>query len=293
MTCEIGEEMQLFRPVLSVPFTFDKYGPSALDICMAPGGFTQSILNRNPAVQAKGISLPISAGGYEVMVPDWARKPNLEIEFLDVTMIASEMGVREEEIPTDHPDVANFYHHRPFITSRFDLVICGGAMLRGHKRQPYRDSTEALRLRASQLVLALQRIKRGGTLILLMHKAEHWMTIDVLRIFHKFSVVRLFKPKKKHAIRSSFYMIATDVQPQNPAAVDAVAEWKRQWRIATFGTREETEELDKNMGGSEEVVREVLHSFGDKLIKLARPVWKIQAMGLERVPFSHRRLDWP
>ncbi len=35
-------------------------------------------------------------------------------------------------------------------------------------------------------------------------------------------------------MRSSFYLVATKVNPAHPAAVSAVAGWKADWREATF-----------------------------------------------------------
>ena len=44
----------------------------------------------------------------------------------------------------------------------------------------------------------------------------------------KCSSVRLFKSKTKHAIKSSFYVVATEVKTQTEEMKLAVAKWKEQ-----------------------------------------------------------------
>ena len=85
-----------------------------------------------------------------------------------------------------------------------------------------------------------------------------------------------------HAKRSSFYMIATNIQSRHYEAVLAVERWKRQWKVATFGTDVEyEEELRAACLNAEEVLGE----FGIELVRLGREVWEIQARALEKAPF--------
>ena len=46
---------------------------------------------------------------------------------------------------------------------------------------------------------------------MLLHKVEVWDTFQILYAFSGFASVQLYKPKKYHATRSSFYLIATNV----------------------------------------------------------------------------------
>ena len=66
-------------------------------------------------------------------------------------------------------------------------------------RAQYREKSEASRLLTSQLVLALQRISMGGTIVILLHKVDAWDTVALRYTFSKSSSLRLFKPKKKHS----------------------------------------------------------------------------------------------
>jgi hypothetical protein len=173
---------------------------------MAPGGFAASVLKVNANARVCGVSLPVSQGGHELLLPGWKTNPRIQVTFLDITMLASEMGITD--VPMNHTDASNFLQDRPFQSQVFDLVFCDGQVLRTHSREEYREQVEAKRLLTSQLVLALQRIKHCGKLVLLLHKVEALHTVLLLHTLSKFSLIQLFKPKKKHATRSSFYVVA-------------------------------------------------------------------------------------
>jgi hypothetical protein len=64
---------------------------------------------------------------------------------------------------------------------------------------------------------------------MLLHKIDSWGSASVLHAFSKFSKVAAFKPASKHATRSSFYMIAKEVDPMHPAAIASVNHWKEAW----------------------------------------------------------------
>jgi len=85
--------------------------PAVLDICMAPGGFTKAVLQRNPRVRARGLSLPAAAGGHEVLLSRWERDARLALCFLDITMLAAEMGVTAA--PAGHPAAGSLLSDRP------------------------------------------------------------------------------------------------------------------------------------------------------------------------------------
>jgi len=244
---------------------------------MAPGGYTASALKYNPGATAFGITLPPTQGGHEVLLQ--SQKSN--VLFLDITMLAEEFGA--ETIPLTHPEHASFLRDRPFLEHTFQLIFCDGQVLRTHQRGDHRQPHKALRLTVSQLILALQRIRTGGTLIMLLHKIEAWHTAQLLYLFSQFSSVQVFKPKKKHAIRSSFYLIARHVQPDAVSAKLAVETWKQAWRQATFGGENGTGAAE--VTADADLVRAVLDQFGTELIELGRPIWETQANALSRMYF--------
>ncbi|KAI1204464.1 uncharacterized protein F4807DRAFT_447313 [Annulohypoxylon truncatum] len=252
-----------------------------LDMCMAPGGFLATALDKNPRAEALAFSLPISAGGHTVLVPS---SKTVEQRFLDITMLARDMGV--EDIPEDHPDAGNFLPRQFEPDDLFDLVLCDGQVLRIHPRAPYRENREAKRLSFTQLALGLEHLRPGGTMIVLLHKIEAWDNVNLIWKFHQFSSVRIVKPKRGHAKRSSFYMVATNIRSRHPQAIQEINNWKRVWKVATFGSDDEYERvlLEGNVG-----VNELLEEFGPKLIDHGTGIWRIQADALEKAPFIQRK----
>lgn len=55
-------------------------------------------------------------------------------------------------------------------------------------------------------------MKPGGTMIIHFHKLETWHIVMLVRSFSAFTTIELFKPVKADAIKSSFYLIAKNVQ---------------------------------------------------------------------------------
>ena len=280
MMRQIGDEMQAATGALRI----QAGNPQVLDLCMIPGGYTASALQHNRHAHVSGITLPENEGGHKLFVN---RDRRVKVTQLDITMLSSELGA--EEIPEDHPDKMKFLPgKRPYLDKRFDLVFCDGQVLRTHARSTYRERKEALRLICSQLILAMQRIQPGTTIIILLHMVDAWDTVNLLFQFNSFASIQLFKPVKKHGIRSTFYLIARNVNPDHPAAIAAVAQWKANWKEATFIYNEDTtlveEAKPRNM--SERI--HVLDEFGSRLIELAEPIWAIQRDALKSAPFMRR-----
>ncbi|KAK4546825.1 hypothetical protein LTR36_001557 [Oleoguttula mirabilis] len=250
---------------------------SIMDFCMAPGGFLGTALSLNPGSRALAFTLPSESGGHEILLP---YTPNVTTKFLDITMLAADMGVMD--IPIAHPDAANFLPQVFKPGPTFDLVLCDGQVLRTQARASYRENREARRLTTTQLALGLEHVKPDGTMIVLLHKVEAWETVRLLHRFSKFSTVQLFKPTTSHAKRSSFYMVAAGIQHQHPEAVLAVECWKTSWKVVTFGTDEECEGAVRE---GELAVDEVLEEFGPELVRMGRAVWEVQAKALARAPW--------
>jgi 23S rRNA U2552 (ribose-2'-O)-methylase RlmE/FtsJ len=284
MTCAIGKELNVATGAIQRSSNL-----AVLDLCMAPGGFTTAALKHNQSAHVCGISLPVDMGGYEIRFPDWEKNSRITVKLLDITMLAAEMGVDiHDEIPASHPDAGRFLSDRPFEGKKFDLVFCGGTVLRMHQRLEYRQNCETTRLRTSQLVLALGRIRRGGTLVAVMHRADAWDSVILLQTFSRFAHVQLFKPRTGHVRRSSFYMVARNVQPQRPEAAQAIERWKKQWRYSTFGFKAE-EGTEGLFDASRNAVERVLEEFGERLVLLSTPIFKIQAEALHNAPWTNNK----
>ena len=276
MMCNIGDELQASTDALTVNCEAEE-AIKILDLCMAPGGYTASALKYNPTATASGITLPRNKGGHFVLL----KTNRARVRFLDLTMLACEFGV--DKIPVTHPEHASFINDRPYHGETYHLVFCDGQVLRTHQRAEFREKQEALRLTVSQLILALQRIRLNGTLVMLLHKIESWDTTELLYNFSRFSSIELFKPKRLHAIRSSFYLVAKNVQPNCDAVKEVIKIWKQAWWRATFGGQNGTGEA--KMLPDEGNVQMILDEFGNRLLELGRPIWDIQANALSKADF--------
>lgn len=264
--------------ILSIP----KHLGRMLDFGAAPGGFMEVALRINPDLTALGYTLPRVDGGWKVMLPD-SRRGRAEVKELDITMLAKDLGM--PHTPADHPDAKNFLPREFEAGSRFDLVICGGAVRPSPERASYREAREDARLRAAQLVLGLEHINQGGSMIVLLHRVTGPGNVRLLHDFSKFSKVQIFKSTKGHNKKSAFYMTATGVEPNDPVALDLVMRWKKLWETATFGT---DNDFDSARSTDEAAIDAALEQYGSTLIEMGKKAWRIQAYGIRNAPFMKR-----
>lgn len=244
---------------------------ASLNLCMAPGGYTWYFLERNPQARSVGITLATEKGGHPMFLPHGEDDERVEVKFMDITMLTSEFGTPKENVPSQHPEAGNFSDDTPFLGEYFDVVICDGQVLRVHQHQRS-PGREIIRLLVSQLILGLQRIKTGGTFIILLHKIDVWDNMILLKTFESFSKIQVYKSENIHAGRSSFYLVAKNVEPSK--AAEAVANWKRVWWRSTFEGESGTG-LDPDEPSKEEV-ESVLTDYGERLRQLGGPIWLIQ-----------------
>jgi hypothetical protein len=170
---------------------------------------------------ATAYSLPVEDVGHEILLPG---HHSVEANLLDIMMLAADLGLDNSlKVRSDR----NNFLLKEFADGRvLDIVFCDGQVLWNHKRAGYRERREAQRLNVMQLALGLKHVKPGGTTIILLHKREAVDTVELLCQFKRFSSVPLFKPAKFHARRSSFYMVASNIQTEHPEVITAIQSWK-------------------------------------------------------------------
>ena len=276
--CKIGDEIDAASGgALSLLHS----NPRVLDLCMAPGGFTASSLKHSPHAVVCALTLPHDLGGLKVI---HRRDIRVSMKFGDITMLHTEFGVTE--IPNDHGELSHFSDKRPWHGELFDLIFCDGQVLQSH--EPYiadfRRPVEAVRLTVSQLILAMQRIKSGGTLIMLLHEVGAYETIKILSVIDDIAEIQLFKPVSGHRKNGTFYVIGKNLQPEHPKAVAAVNGWKNVWKELTFPVINENEHRDtKALISKPELAgeaAELLERFAGRVIELGEPIWQVQMEAL-------------
>ena len=272
--------------------TLPRSNARVLDLCMAPGGYTASALKYSPHAVVCAFTLHPEMGGHEKLL---RKDTPVDIKFGDITMLHREFGV--EEIPHDHCEFSKFDSRRPWLGKWYDLIFCDGQALRTHRIADYRRQVEATRLRISQLILAMQRIGSGGTLIMLLHDSAAYETIKLLHLFDNIAELQLFKSTSTHMKRGSFYLIAKNVQPGHPEAVAAVDEWKRVWKEVTFPTLDGNGQAKspKAVNESERArqVSDLLRTFGERIIELGEPLWRIQKEALATARWTKKQSKEP
>lgn len=284
MTCAIGDELNVATVALSFSLPPGSI-LAVLDLCMAPGGFTTAALTHNQSAYVCGISLPIDKGGHEIRVPNWKNDPRITVKLLDITMLAAEMGSTSilrspsrtptpvGSCPTAHLKVKN-------------LGLSSAAVRFSAHTNALNTVKVARKSDCGRVsVLALRRICNGGTLVVVLHRADAWHSVVLMHAFTAFAEVQLFKPRKAHARRSSFYMVARNVQSHRPEVAQAIERWRKQWRDATFGGKAEADP-EELLDASHDAVEFVMKEFGERFVLLSRPIFKIQANALRRAPWT-------
>ena len=119
--------------------------------------------------------------------------------------------------------------------------------------------------------------------MILLHKVEAVETVRLMHQFSKFANIKTFKPSFSHKTKSSFYMVATNIQPAHPECISAVESWRKTWEIETFGTDEEYQHL---LGAKGLDMSVVLDELGGELVRMGKKPWTIQAVALEKASWN-------
>ncbi|EEP81605.1 predicted protein [Uncinocarpus reesii 1704] len=277
MMRHIGDQLQADKHIIPRPKDARKL--EVLDICMAPGGFSATTLKYNKYSRIYGLSLPEEEGGHQIFLQNWRNDPRVQILQMDITMLSTEFG-SPDLLPPDNALASRFSDCRPFDGLEADLVFCDGQVLRTHERA-IGSKFEATRLMTAQLILALQRIKNGGTIVVLLHRANSPRIVELLYIFSQFAEIDLFKPTSSHATRSSFYLIAKNVDPTNSGFCRMLENLKSSWKRKTLQAfNDEPQDSERTVSG--DTMEDILQSFGEKLISLGEPIWEIQREALKK-----------
>ena len=260
---------------------------------MAPGGYSASALKFNPQASVSGASLPEKLGGHKLFVQDGFRGASVRVWQGDLTSLVGDMGIDDGDIPEEHPNFGKLQKDEVWAEEKFDLVFCDGQVLRNHSQNmaEHRRRCEARRLICSQLLIALRHVRVGGSMVILLHKVDSWDTVLTLRAFDQFASIALFKPQTAHKARSSFYLVAKNIQPHHKDALVAIQDWTKAWNDATFQSL--TGEGRKGAfpgNGNESTalgqqVTKVMDEFGERLIRLGETAWKIQEEAIRGSPW--------
>ncbi|KAG6917142.1 hypothetical protein DXG01_003732 [Tephrocybe rancida] len=244
-----------------------------LDLGCCPGGFASYILETNSTSRGFGISLPVAEGGHEFSLPAHLRR-RFKLSYANLTYY--QLG----------PSQLNDHRLRPLpnsILSRsFDMAVLDGHQLRV---QTSASPWDGDRLLISQLILSLQAVKPGGTIVLKLPLPHRPVAAKILYMFSVVSSqVQGWKPKTAHKNRGTFYAVAKDIgQGEDGARLPGIlGALKELWVELTFGGEEgkgrhiHPEDLDFLIS-TDDLVKDHL----GWLVRFGTPLWQCQGDALD------------
>ncbi|KAJ7073993.1 hypothetical protein C8F01DRAFT_1010181 [Mycena amicta] len=244
-----------------------------LDIGCCPGGFTSYILSKNLSAQGHGISSEIENGGHRFLLEDRHRS-RFKISYADLSYY------RLGPLPASVVSASKLKPATalPFDTSRaFDVIL-----LDGH---PLRSAGDPDLLLVSQLIMGLQYVKPGGTLLIRLADPEQAATAKLLFMLDGLSTrLETFKPRFMNATRSTFYVIAKGVGEGVGAACQPilVEKLKELWVDLTIGgvhgAGQALGEEDLDFVVTTKELQQPTHL--ERIMKLSKRVWEVQARAL-------------
>jgi Fe-S-cluster formation regulator IscX/YfhJ len=100
-----------------------------------------------------------------------------------------------------------------------------------------------------------------------------------------------------HRTRSSFYLVAKNVQSRHPEALRAIADWKSTWRNLTFPQSIDEKEVKQQQIDQAHMeigeAKDLLTSSGRRLLEVMQPVWLIQRDALKNASWLKNKATGP
>jgi len=171
-----------------------------LDLGCCPGGFSSYILDKNPNAKGLGISLPVADGGHEFAL-ERCHLSRFHLTNQNLTYYQLGPALIDDQR----------LHNIPFKFRRrsFDLALLDGHQLRTQTSPLPWDRD---RLLISQLILALQTVKAGGTIIVKLPLPHKPVAAKILYFLNRISRRLLrWKPRSMHANRGTFYAVGKGI----------------------------------------------------------------------------------
>ncbi|KAF8910912.1 hypothetical protein CPB84DRAFT_1743074 [Gymnopilus junonius] len=197
-----------------------------LDLGCCPGGFSSHVLDKNHDATGYGISLPVVDGGHEFTLEHYHRS-RFELMYQNLTYY--QLGPSN----FDDPRLQNLPSG---ITSHtFDLVLLDGHQLCTQSSALPWDKD---RLLISQLIISLEAVKEGGTIVAKLPLPHRPISAKILHLFKILSSeVLAWKPKSMHGNRGTFYAVAKGIGrgPEGSRMSSLILELRALWASSTFG----------------------------------------------------------
>jgi len=217
-----------------------------LDICCAPGGFTNYILNNYPESSGCGITLPHASGVSPMFENNHSDRFNCF--YCDINKLKRGFQLGES----------------------FDLVILDGQINWTNNNSDYSQfQKESKLLLISQLILGLNHLKTQGIMIVRLCKPEETFYSTIVYILHSlFLEIQLIKPGSSRVARSLFYMICRNY---DPVILEPIFEGLIKVQTA-LKNGEDVDDFEKFIPSFS--ANTIIKEFGESLIKLYDRYWE-------------------
>jgi hypothetical protein len=243
-----------------------------------PGGFTSYVLDQNAKARGLGISLEVEKGGHECLLESYHRDLEARFSLLSADLTYFRLGPASTDDPRLKP-----------LPTEIECPSCKLVILDGHflRKQENGRKWDYDRLLISQLVMGLQAVKAGGTIVLKLSRPDAVHTAKLLYMLDMISnSLTTCKPRSMHANRGTFYAIAKGVRlgadaKRFPAIIEGL---KRLWSELTYGGDDGCGRfLDETDLDFIICTEELIDSYLARLIELGRDIWMVQAHHLRRI----------
>ncbi|KAG8924557.1 hypothetical protein FRC00_005005, partial [Tulasnella sp. 408] len=131
-----------------------------LDLGCAPGGYSKCILETNPMAVGTGVCLPVHDGGHLFMLPKYMRT-RYTVHYADMTKYNLRKG-----------EGKGYVYPPPFQPASFELVVADGHPLHSREFNAWVPHV----LLVTQLIIAINAVKEGGTILIKLSKPASFNT---------------------------------------------------------------------------------------------------------------------
>ncbi|EIN04011.1 hypothetical protein PUNSTDRAFT_139053 [Punctularia strigosozonata HHB-11173 SS5] len=250
-----------------------------LDLGCCPGGSASYILERHQSASGIGVSLE-SERGLQTDTLDRPPLPNrLEMRFGD--MLSWYCGPLSSSGNHSSPpfDGSESLVWPPFSQSRrlFNLVVIHAHYISRKGAEPL----ERDRLLVSQLIIALQAVRIGGTLLVKLARADSPAHAKIIRMLDDLSlVITLWKPTTMQANRGSFYVVAKGVGLRERGRLlgSYLTGLRRVWLKLYRGRLERNGDQRMSDADLNFVItnEKLVDGYLPRLVTLCNPIWRRQ-----------------
>lgn len=246
--------------LLAVSFLHEEMTSSSNYICFrcAPGGYSKCVLETNPMAVGTGVCLPVHDGGHLFMLPKYMRT-RYTVQYADMTKYNLRNG-----------EGKGYAYPPPFRPASFELVIADGHPL--HSREFNARVPHVLLV--TQLIIAINAVKEGGTILIKLSKPASFNTASALYLLDSIcSSMETIKPRTVHGNRGTFYTVARGVQR---------GEALKGWLNVLHQMRQDLLNSVTDSGSVPRVYERITslarlkEGYIARLIELGTPVWEVQ-----------------